>query len=351
MARALPAEATGCLIKPSPLTEPLGLPAVAECGVKGSIEGYRDVEDLASQALLFLEEALGTSLEAGPRPLWEYSGGTYNLYHYTLHPATSPGTEAGFLRVVEAAGHPVAATAALRPAAAREAVRGPMVVGEEPPAAPVLLEEPAPSARKRGPLPGQVEVAKPIVYALEGVQRVEPGTWRLRITWRGETLLELGLDELEERSEEIEAAMHCVTGWSTRPRLHRGAWLRDLLREAGAPRTPWLAAISVRGYAAVMPAEYADEAFIALAVDGAPLSSDHGAPARLHVPSLYGWKHTKWLTEIRLLDSYADGTWEALAYHERGLASLNERFKIRNPELAGKRRIEGEPRPLPPPRG
>ncbi len=347
----MPAEAAGCRLTPSPLTRPLGFTAAAECTVRGTVEGYSDVEDLASQALLLLEEALGaTGFEAEPGPLWEYIGGTYNLYHYDLRLA-GEGREAGILRVVEAAGTPLAATAALRPTATPEPLTGPLVVGEEPPKPPVLLREPAPTARGRAPLPGQVEVAKPIVYALEGVQRVDPETWRLRVTWRGETLLELGLGGLEERSMEIEAAMHCVTGWSTGARRHRGVWLRDLLREAGAPNTPWLAAVSTRGYAAVLPTSYVDEAFIAVAVEGEPLPRDHGAPARLHAPSLYGWKHTKWLAEIRLLDTYQDGVWEALAYHERGLAARNERFKIRNPEVARRGRIEGEPRPLPPPRG
>jgi len=343
----LPAEATGCRLKPSPLTEPLGLPAVAECGVEGSIENYSDVEDLASQALLLLEEALGTSLEPEPKPLWEYIGGAYNLYHYALH--EPGGGEAGLLRVVEAAEHPLLVAAALRPAVASRLRGGAVVVGEEPPRPPVPLRKPAPSGRQRGPLPGQVEVAKPIVYALEGIQGLRPSGWRLRVTRGDEALLELGLDGLERRAVEIEAAMHCVTGWSTGPRRHRGVWLRDLLREAGAPQAQWLAAISAGGYAAVIPAEYGDEAFIAIAVDGEPIDSSHGAPARLHTPSLYGWKHVKWLTEIRLLDSYADGTWEALGYHERGLAALNERFKIRNPELARRHTIDGEPRPLPPP--
>jgi DMSO/TMAO reductase YedYZ molybdopterin-dependent catalytic subunit len=73
-----------------------------------------------------------------------------------------------------------------------------------------------------------------------------------------------------------------------------------------------------------------DEGILVLRVNGTPLSPDEDAPVRLFVPSLFGWNHVKWLRKIIILKDYYEGYWEALGYHERGLASATERFKVRN---------------------
>ena len=49
--------------------------------------------------------------------------------------------------------------------------------------------------------------------------------------------------------------------------------------------------------------------------DGEPLTTEHGGPVRLVVPSRYFWKSAKWLTGIELAAADRPGFWERYGYH------------------------------------
>jgi hypothetical protein len=61
-------------------------------------------------------------------------------------------------------------------------------------------------------------------------------------------------------------------------------------------------------------------ALVALAMNGAPLPAEHGYPARLIVPGLFGYvSNTKWLTEIELTTLEAfDAYWVRLGWAKEG---------------------------------
>ena len=67
-------------------------------------------------------------------------------------------------------------------------------------------------------------------------------------------------------------------------------------------------------------------AWIALAAEGAPLSPEHGGPARLLVPHLYLWKSAKWVRGLTLTVQDEPGFWEAAGYHNRGDPWREQRF-------------------------
>jgi DMSO/TMAO reductase YedYZ molybdopterin-dependent catalytic subunit len=85
-----------------------------------------------------------------------------------------------------------------------------------------------------------------------------------------------------------------------------GVSLRDVLAMAGVQGTAdQLVGVSVDGFTAGMPVEWVmDESrtpMIAIAMNDAPLPREHGYPARLIVPGLYGYvSATKWLAELEL---------------------------------------------------
>ena len=60
--------------------------------------------------------------------------------------------------------------------------------------------------------------------------------------------------------------------------------------------------------------------------DGAPISAEHGGPARLIVPRLYAWKSAKWVAGVEVLKEDRPGFWEANGYHMRGDPWEEERF-------------------------
>jgi len=67
-------------------------------------------------------------------------------------------------------------------------------------------------------------------------------------------------------------------------------------------------------------------AFLALAMNGAPLTSDHGAPVRLVVPNYYGCACLKWITRIDWVDDAAPATSQMREFstrtHQRGVPTL-----------------------------
>jgi hypothetical protein len=102
----------------------------------------------------------------------------------------------------------------------------------------------------------------------------------------------------------------------------RGVRLDELLRRAAPrPGASQLVGVSVDGFATGFPTAMALDgrnALVAVAMNGAPLPDDHGFPARLVVPGVYGYASAcKWLQEIRLerLDAF-DPYWM-----ERGWAT------------------------------
>jgi len=86
---------------------------------------------------------------------------------------------------------------------------------------------------------------------------------------------------------------------------------------------------SLDGYTTIIHIEdfLSEDSLLVIKINDKLLSLEQGYPARIFIPHLYGWKGTKWVTEIRLLSKYVDGYWEMLGYHERGNVLFEERFK------------------------
>ena len=53
---------------------------------------------------------------------------------------------------------------------------------------------------------------------------------------------------------------------------------------------------------------------IARHMGGAPISRAHGAPLRLVIPDMYGYKGVKWLSSITFTAEQAPGYWEVRGY-------------------------------------
>ena len=66
-------------------------------------------------------------------------------------------------------------------------------------------------------------------------------------------------------------------------------------------------------YLSMQQAELHD-VLLAYEMDGKPLPREHGAPLRLVIPDMYGYKNVKWLAGINLVPHPEDGYWEQLGY-------------------------------------
>lgn len=95
----------------------------------------------------------------------------------------------------------------------------------------------------------------------------------------------------------------CVEGWST-TQTWTGVRLRDLARRTGVERPASAAVTSIEragafNHALLQANQVLDpDALLALRVNGADLSLDHGYPARIIVPAMPGVHNTKWVSAI-----------------------------------------------------
>jgi DMSO/TMAO reductase YedYZ molybdopterin-dependent catalytic subunit len=95
----------------------------------------------------------------------------------------------------------------------------------------------------------------------------------------------------------------CVEGWST-TEVWSGVALRDLARLAGVPSPVSAKVASLERYGgfnhSVLQRNQVvhPDSLLALRVNGADLSLDHGYPARVIVPALPGVHNTKWVASI-----------------------------------------------------
>ena len=153
-------------------------------------------------------------------------------------------------------------------------------------------------------------------FTIEGLVEAER-TW----TW----------DQIHELPPSTyEGDIHCVTTWSKLGMTFTGVSVDTLLAEA--PPLPTATHVMVfcsTGYTTNLP--LADvtggKAWVAFEADGAPLTPQHGGPARFLVPHLYFWKSAKWVSGMRLMDHDEPGFWERNGYHDRGDPWLEQRYQ------------------------
>jgi DMSO/TMAO reductase YedYZ molybdopterin-dependent catalytic subunit len=136
----------------------------------------------------------------------------------------------------------------------------------------------------------------------------------------------LALPQQERRVD-----IHCVTGWSRPAMTMRGVPLSTVLEHAGiepAARYVRFIAHSDRAHDTSLPLDLAlADTWLVHAMDGLPLSSEHGGPLRTVTPGRYFYKSLKWLARIELLADDRPGYWEReSAYHNEADPWREQRF-------------------------
>jgi DMSO/TMAO reductase YedYZ molybdopterin-dependent catalytic subunit len=163
----------------------------------------------------------------------------------------------------------------------------------------------APHGRNAGSGPNGFPVNKTVAYA-----RIRPGdvdsSWRLVIGGRAGRQVTLTLDELRRLPQHgAGLPIACVEGWSTENQHWEGVRLADLAALVGYEEDPpgvFVESIQRGGAfrAAALRANQVRDArsLLALRVNGAVLSPNHGYPARIIVPNAPGVHNTKWVGRL-----------------------------------------------------
>ncbi|HJT63365.1 MAG TPA: molybdopterin-dependent oxidoreductase [Candidatus Limnocylindria bacterium] len=172
------------------------------------------------------------------------------------------------------------------------------------------------------------------------VPRLDASTWEMTVTGMVDRPLTLTYAELlamplHERYVTIACVSNEVGGDLVGNALWRGALLRDVLASAGIRAgATQVVGRSFDGWTCGFPTEWVmtDErdALIAVAMNDEPLPADHGFPARLIVPGLFGYvSATKWLTNIELTtwDAF-DAYWVPLGWAKEGPILTQSRIDV-----------------------
>ena len=141
------------------------------------------------------------------------------------------------------------------------------------------------------------------------VPQVSTDGWKLGIKGLVDEELSLSYDDLLNREiVEYDITLTCVSNEVGGSLMGTARWLGvrldDLLAEAGIKAdADQIVGRSVDGYTCGFPTAALDgrNAIVAVGMNGEPLPLEHGYPARLIVPGLYGYvSATKWLESIEL---------------------------------------------------
>jgi DMSO/TMAO reductase YedYZ molybdopterin-dependent catalytic subunit len=173
--------------------------------------------------------------------------------------------------------------------------------------------------------------------------RADADGWRLRIGGLVRRPSEFSLRDLLNRTDrrDLAATIEC-SGNSGDPRIMNGlvsnaVWtgvgLAAILKDCGVEpearevvflgmdseqEKKWeagnVAYPSPHGRSIFVQDAMLSENLLAFAMNGAPLSAEHGFPLRLILPGWYGMAHVKWLTRIEIIDRRYEGRHMARNY-------------------------------------
>ena len=158
------------------------------------------------------------------------------------------------------------------------------------------------------------------IYTITGSYPVIPRQrYRLKVTGLVDKPLSLTLDDIVSmKPTTIVKTFQCVTGWTV-PDVHwEGVTLADILDRAGVQAGAKAVAFDSYDHADTesLTLEQArrEDVLVAYKMLGAPITTEHGGPARLYVAPMFGYKSLKWLSEIKVVESATPGFWEQNGY-------------------------------------
>jgi DMSO/TMAO reductase YedYZ molybdopterin-dependent catalytic subunit len=169
--------------------------------------------------------------------------------------------------------------------------------------------------------------------------QVDPSGWQLRIHGMVDREVVLTFDDLLRRPLiEDYITLCCVSNPVSGPYIGNAKWLgaslASLLRQAGIRAgASQLLCTSADGFTSGTPASVVmdgRDALVAVAMNGTALPVEHGFPARLVVPGLYGYVSAcKWVTDIEVTTfENASAYWVQRGWAQQGPIKTESRIDV-----------------------
>ncbi len=163
---------------------------------------------------------------------------------------------------------------------------------------------------------------------------VQEQDWQLKITGLVENELSLRLQDLKnmpsvERTSTLMCISNSVGGNLAGNSLWSGVMLKDLLELVGVNSDATkliLKGADNYSDSFALDAAMREGTIVAYLQNGEPLTVDHGFPARVLVPGIYGMKNVKWVTEIELTNEDYQGYWQTRGWSD--LATIQTMSRI-----------------------
>ena len=156
------------------------------------------------------------------------------------------------------------------------------------------------------------------IYTVVGGYPDIPPDYRLTVTGMVDKQLSLSLADLAKLPQtSFTKDFQCVTGWRVENVPWSGVLLRDVLHAAGVQDGASALTFSSfdRAYSESLTLDQAmGDVLVATSMFGAPIEVQHGAPVRLYVVPMYGYKSIKWMSGIDVGRKIVPGYWEQLGY-------------------------------------
>ncbi len=160
--------------------------------------------------------------------------------------------------------------------------------------------------------------------------------WRLKIDGLVDSPMELTYDELRSLpASEGYYTLMCISneiGGELWGNAHwRGVKLKYLLEQAGvhtdALKAVFSAADDYKDSVKLDRALHPD-ALLAWEMNGAPLKNEHGFPARLLIPGIFGMKNVKWLSGINITSTDFHGFWQNQGWDDAAPYQTESRIDV-----------------------
>ena len=202
----------------------------------------------------------------------------------------------------------------------------------------VLPKTPAPAPFSVANLTPEVLTAEDFYTVSKNLidPKVEVANWKLQIDGLVERPMTLNYADVTARAAHSDYyTLQCISNlvggdlWGS---AHwKGVRLVDLLAEAGLkPGVRKVVFHAADDYtdSIVVDVALRPDTLLAYEMNGQPLTKEHGYPARLLIPGIYGMKNVKWITRIEVVDHDFKGYWMQRGWSDKAPYQTSSRIDV-----------------------